>query len=71
MFSAWLALIKIGVYLYHLYGVLGILAMFLTVPLFVAPVAEWISTGSPWTFILLYVFFFGSVAWLKLLNYSD
>lgn len=58
--------IRICCFLFHIWGVGGIIAAFLFVPpLIICPVWEWIATGSALTFLLVYIFGVGAIGLAK------
>lgn len=65
--SANVGLAKVIIFMFHKWGILGALSVFFAVPLFVAPIWEWVDSGSPWTFIFIYVLFPASMFWRRVL----
>ena len=54
-------MVKIGIFFYAKLGLAGLLLFVPVLPVFIAPIWEWIETGSPSTFVFVYVLCFGSL----------
>ncbi len=61
--------IKILIFLYHQWGVLGLgVGLTFVPPIFICPIWEWIATGHWMTFLFIYVLGFGGIALCKQLS---
>ena len=69
--SANVGLVKVAIFMFHKWGIFGLLSLLAVLPVFIAPIWEWIETGSPWTFVFIYVLFLGSMKLKSILIHRE